>query len=306
MASVLVWGSSHWDTTDAEWSSPGSYQTTLYIQNSNLIEFAQITHLNSSVAITNSNFTQFSSNQGSFVNPDGADVYVSPTTARWYMRLPDMYRNDDRAFTTPLVATQTFGNYDAGDSYDSGDSYDAPSTITVGNVTTPDRPLLRYMSTLGDQIGNVENIIDRIGASPSALTDPAIADAAWLPWLGQLVAARLTLPIGDIEAARAQIATALTGIRRGSAQALVGIVQPVLSGTQQVQIIPNFGGNPWFLGVNTLSSQTPGSLTGIGLQWDNGTWDNAEWEEPDPVVSLLQNADNKPVGYQIVHTITEG
>lgn len=54
-------------------------------------------------------------------------------------------------------------------------------------------PLLRFMSLLGDQAGELEDLLDRIAShlSPegrwiSELSDPATADAAWLGWLAQL------------------------------------------------------------------------------------------------------------------------
>jgi len=61
--------------------------------------------------------------------------------------------------------------------------------------------LLRFLSLTGDLLGQVEDLADRIDvpddAPPGTVSDlvnPETADAGWLPWLTQLVGARLAPP----------------------------------------------------------------------------------------------------------------
>jgi len=87
---------------------------------------------------------------------------VTPTTGRLYDNLPELYRTAD----APL-------------------GY----------------PLLRFLSLTGDLLGIVEDLAERIDvpddAPPGTVSDlvnPETADRAWLPWLTQLVGARLAPP----------------------------------------------------------------------------------------------------------------
>lgn len=69
-----------------------------------------------------------------------------------------------------------------------------------------DWPLLRWLSLLLDQIGDITDVIDAIdvrtpdegGAvgDASALTDPETAQEEWLPWLAQFVGIGLATPAG--------------------------------------------------------------------------------------------------------------
>lgn len=93
---------------------------------------------------------------------------VAPFTARWWADLPEMYRAADEA--------------------DTGVGW----------------PLLRFMSLLGDQAGEIAALRDRFALHPdpnnpagpwiSDLSNPATADAAWLPWMAQLAG------VGGLEA----------------------------------------------------------------------------------------------------------
>lgn len=91
---------------------------------------------------------------------------VAPWTQRWWDRLPELYRAADEA--------QAAG----------------PNGF----------PLLRYLSLIGDQAGELEALTDRIklhrngdGVWLSDLGDPETADDAWLPWMAQLVGIDVTL-----------------------------------------------------------------------------------------------------------------
>lgn len=85
---------------------------------------------------------------------------VAEFTDRWFDALPAVYRSADEA-------------QDGG-----ADGY----------------PLLRFLSLLGDQAGEVETLVDRIalhddgtGDWRSDLANPAAADDAWLAWIAQMV-----------------------------------------------------------------------------------------------------------------------
>lgn len=68
------------------------------------------------------------------------------TTERLYRRLPEFYRLDD----------EVQGQY----------------------------PLLTYLSWVGDQASDVENLVTRLRTD---MADPMKADVKWLPWLAQMV-----------------------------------------------------------------------------------------------------------------------
>jgi hypothetical protein len=180
---------------------------------------------------------------------------VSSTTTRVYERLPELYRRADEA-------------------QDSG-----PSGY----------PLLRFLSLLGDQLGELETLVDRVGYFPadeggvpgdtSDLTDPVTADDGWLGWLGQLVG----VDVASIPAAarRAAVAGASAGWRAGTADGIASAAQSVLTGTRYVRVIPHYTGDPWKVEVRTRVSETP---------------------DPAAVIPAIVAARAKPAGVELVHT----
>lgn len=92
---------------------------------------------------------------------------VTPAAERMYGRLPELYRGADEQQP------------------DGPDGY----------------PLLRFLSLIGDQIGALETLYDRIdfatadeglvAGDTSDLVDPTVADDDWLHWLAQLVGIQL-------------------------------------------------------------------------------------------------------------------
>lgn len=135
---------------------------------------------------------------------------------------------------------------------------------------TLDYPLLRWLSLLGDQGGLLEALIDRIDlpdpadrkpGDTSALVDPARADAAWLPWLGQLVGVRLPAVIQG-QAARDAIAGASGGFLAGTKTAVAAAAQSALTGSRHVSVYdhsvttPGDGGQ-WDVLLVTGASETP-------------------------------------------------
>lgn len=193
-----------------------------------------------------------------------------------------------------------------------------------------DWPLLRYLSLLGDQLGDLEELVDRIdfvraedvgsAGDTSDLVDPATADAAWLPWLAQLVgiAARrapfsltdsyrtLSLTFdtyADLSAAAAtygELREVTTHIssgdvssdelrvqianvieeRRGSQGYIRARLEPLLTDTKTVEFERFVGGSSWQVNVLTLEDETP---------------------EPWRIATLLLQPDIAPAGVVLTH-----
>lgn len=160
---------------------------------------------------------------------------VHARTEAFYARLPDVYREAD--------AAQDRG---AGDL----DGY----------------PLLRWLSLIVDQLGEVADLLERIdyyspddrGApgDTSELVDPELADARWLPWLAQVVGVALA-PNLSVADQRAAIAGAVTGYLKGTKQGIAAAAATALTGTRYVRVIPLYGGDQWRLEVRTRTSETP-------------------------------------------------
>ena len=150
----LIWGSSEWGTDSATWSQPGVYDIAFAVAGSSTVEGAPVTVVPTSFEVSAVSDAEFATTGAVEVDPDNSDVAVSPTTARIYMALPAMYRDDDAAAPA------------SGDSYDAGDSYDEGPTYDSGDPSY-DRPLLRYLAAMWDQAGLVEALIDQF-ASPGS------------------------------------------------------------------------------------------------------------------------------------------
>lgn len=156
----------------------------------------------------------------------------SAFTERWYASLPEHYRDNDEPLNWPL---------------------------------------LRFMSLLGDQAGEVFTLLTRIAYVPpdeggaigdtSDLVDPATADLGWLPWLGQLVGVKLTPAITG-QAARDAVAGAVNGYQVGTKTAIANAARSGLTGTRYVSVYdhtvttPGDGGI-WDVLLVTRASETP-------------------------------------------------
>jgi len=180
---------------------------------------------------------------------------VSATTTRIYERLPEFYR----------VADEEQGAGPNG------------------------YPLLRYLSLIADQLGDLETLVDRVAYFPpdeggvpgdtSDLTDPATADLGWLGWLGQLVGVDAgTL---DVSIRRQAVANASAGWRAGTREAIATAARSVLTGTRYVAVESHYGGDPWRIEVRTRVSETPNASL---------------------VVPAIVAARAKPAGVELVHT----
>lgn len=162
-----------------------------------------------------------------------AEPTVHPVTHRWWDTLPEAYRAADPA-------------------------------------QVPDYPLLRYLSLLGDQLGEVTDLLERVDFVPldedgtagdtSDLADPGAADAAWLPWLAQFLGvdvSGLTVP-GTREA----IANAATGFHVATKPAMAAAAASVLIGDRFVQVFDHTistpgDGSQWDVLITTRPLETP-------------------------------------------------
>jgi phage tail-like protein len=166
-------------------------------------------------------------------------------------------------------------------------------------------PLRRFVALIADQLTPIDDITDR-GAGNA---DPEQVPPAWLPWLGQvcgvLVDARQPVAVQ-----RARI-TDPARHRHGSAHAIAELVRPLLTGTQTVEVVPHWRGNPWLICIRTIETETP--LTGSWIStWDelNGvlpTWDDLEELEWDAHVDrvrlqIIEAANPEcPAGSRLCH-----
>lgn len=180
---------------------------------------------------------------------------TSSTTTRIYERLPELYRRAD-------------------EEQDGG-----PAGY----------PLLRFLSLMADQLGDLETLVDRVAYFPpdeggvpgdtSDLTDPATADLGWLVWLGQLVG--VDAEALDVSVRRAAVAGASAGWRAGTRKAIASAAASVLTGTRYVAVESHYGGDPWVIEVRTRVSETP---------------------DASAVIPAIVAARAKPAGVELVHT----
>jgi post-segregation antitoxin (ccd killing protein) len=192
---------------------------------------------------------------------------VSATTLRLYNRLPEFYRQAD--------------------------------------ARQPDWPLLRFLSLVVDQLGELEVLYDRIdfvsvndGGAPgdtSDLVNPATADTNWLRWLAQLVGVDLS-GLSAVADQRAAIASASSGWQAGTKGAIAAAAQSILTGGRYTKVADHNAGDQWRVLVTTRTSETPGGtaavlaaiaakkVTPAGVQIDaailEASWDTLEARYP--------------------------
>jgi hypothetical protein len=185
----------------------------------------------------------------------------------------------------PTVPDYFDGDTDLDDRYPAGQwgwngTPHASSSFQLAHPGDPGgHPLKRYLSALGDQLDATSSLVDRFayatrdeGGDPgdtSDLVDPWTADAAWLPWLGQLVGVRRAPGLSN-ESLRQAITSATTGFRAGNREAVGAAIKPYLTDTKYVEVVPfsideRGNGGPWDLLVITRASETPGGIDVPGI-----------------------------------------
>lgn len=132
-------------------------------------------------------------------------------------------------------------------------------------------PLLRYIALVGDELGKIEALVDRLdyvspaeGGAPgdtSALVDPQTADLAWLPWLGRLVGVNVDKGL-TVQEQREAVEFATSGFRAGTKQAMADAAKTALNGTRYAKVYDHSKVNPgdgtvWDVLVVTRATETP-------------------------------------------------
>lgn len=157
-----------------------------------------------------------------------------------------------------------------------------------------DYPLYRWLAGICAEGGAVEALMDRIDyVSPndggvvgdtSDLVDPGTADAAWLPWLAQLVGVALSPGLSETQK-RDAIRYASAGWRAGTKASVADAAKSELTGTKYAQVYDH-----------TVS--TPGD----GTMWDVLIVTRTE-ETPDvsAVLAAVEKRGAKPAGVVLHH-----
>lgn len=155
-------------------------------------------------------------------------------------------------------------------------------------------PLKSWLSGMGDELGAVDDLINRFmyvppedgaGYRTSDLTDPSTADAAWLPWLAQLVGIKLNTSL-SVADQRTIIATSLAGAKAGTKAAIIQAAQTVLTGSKFIQLHDH---------------STVGNIGGA-TQWDILIVTNALETTSDPALAVIA-LGAKPAGV-LLHSTT--
>lgn len=161
-----------------------------------------------------------------------AEPTVHPTTRLLYDTLPEFYRDTD--------AQQA-----------SGGGY----------------PLLRFLSLIGDQLGAIDDLVDRIdpdSGAGSELLDPMLADPAWLPYLAQLLGVAALPASLSVTEQRLALDGAVAGWRSGTRQALTDAARSALTDPAgYVSVRPHSGGNPYVIGVSVDPEFAPADLNDV-------------------------------------------
>lgn len=231
---------------------------------------------------------------------------VGPVTGEVYEGLPEVYRDAD-----------------AGQA-------DGPSNY----------PLLRYLSTLLDQLTAIAALADRFtyvamderdvldgnafgvgfpwqrfgtgelgddtyGQGDTAdLVDPNTADAGWLPWLAQLLG--VTLPPGStIAEQRATMANPTDAWAHGTRQAIAREARRELGGDAYVAVIPHINGDPFAIGIVTKQAETYGTTSFAELKALAPTWRDLKalgsYGNAEAAAPMLAASVERPAGYRLVH-----
>jgi hypothetical protein len=143
----------------------------------------------------------------------------------------------------------------------------------------------RFIGVVGDEADGVRALKDRLAYTPeqggtSELTDPAFADTAWLPWLGQLVGLDVTVLDRDI------VTNGAAGWQVGRREALRSAVARVFTG----------GGS---FSIYTHSTAAVGAR-GTATQWDLLLITRGS-ETPNPAAVLVAASTVKPAGVKLYH-----
>lgn len=188
---------------------------------------------------------------------DGQVSYMSTLADRLYQRLPEIYRTMDAADSTWTLKRYLGAICEqagAGDDFYTavlGDRPIGPASPVPWNLE-PDE-LAVWLAARQSRL--------------SALGDPLQADSSWLPWLAQLVGARLDPTASDAEQ-RDTILFATSGWRAGTAAAMADAARSALIGSRYAAVLPatagSVAGTAWDITIVTRATETPDPSAVIG------------------------------------------
>ena len=178
---------------------------------------------------------------------DGQVPYMSALTQLLWERLPEIYATMDAR-----DLTWSFKRYLAAITESGGAVSDTYIGIDGDRPLGPPAPIPWGLTD--------QDLANWRAARPSSLGDPQQADSAWLPWLAQLVGARLDPAASDAEQ-RDTIQFATSGWRAGTTSAIEDAARSALTGSRFAKVLQatdgDAPGTPWDLTVVTRASETP-------------------------------------------------
>lgn len=185
---------------------------------------------------------------------DGQVPEMSALADRLYQRLPEAYRTFDSS-----DSTWPFKRYLAGMLKVGGQVDDTMVGIDGDRPIGPAQP--EPWALHPEELANWRAA--RL-TRPSSLGDPTQAEAAWLPWLAQLVGAVLD-PAASEQEKRDTIQFATSGWRGGTRSAIADAAKSALNGTKLVRVMVHtktsggslVAGTAWDITIITRLSETP-------------------------------------------------
>lgn len=210
---------------------------------------------------------------------DGLVPYMSVLVDRLYHRIPEVYRTMDGADTTWAFKRYLGGLLD----------YAGLIDATILGMTG-DRPVgpavLEPWALPADELAYWR---EARANRPSSLGDPMQAEVAWLPWMAQLVGARLDPAATEAEK-RDTIRYATSGWRGGTRAAIEDAARSALTGTRYARVVPH---------------TKPGMSGGLepATIWDiTIVTRTAETPDPAEVLNAVLRKGVKPAGAVLWHT----
>lgn len=213
---------------------------------------------------------------------DGLVPHMSELVDRLYSRLPEVYRHADQA-----DSTWSFKRYLGGLLVTAGAVGEVVDQVRGERPIGPATPEPWALAPDELEVWRAER-----QTRPSALGDPDQAHPDWLPWLAQLVGARLD-PAASVTERRDTIRYATSGWRGGTRSAIADAARTALTGTKYARVVPHMvpsgaggiePGTVWDITVVTRVSETP---------------------DPDAVLGAILRKGVKPAGVVLWHAVYE-
>lgn len=194
---------------------------------------------------------------------------MSVTTERLYARLPEAYRrlDADNGWTFKQWLDGIGNELNTIDTFRARFTHIQPNAMDDWMVAATPLNTYERDPALEDPDIGFAPIYDT-----SDLIDGRTADAAWLPWIGQLVGSDLTTSYTDVER-RNNVVYAFLGYRAGSRSSLRNSVLEELTGTKYLQVLDHSKvvgvssiepGTEWEVVLVTKPSETPGGADIVG------------------------------------------